>query len=77
MLTSLIVVRVTVKLLISVVPKTVLTKSNSIHGMAAIGAVLSLGYEREGLPQPSRTGSLRADARHERQTAEKKSFRAK
>ena len=77
LLAALAVVLVTVKLVISVVPNGVLPKSNSMDEMTAIGAGLASGYERGEPPQPSRSGSLSAGARHERQTGEKKSFQGK
>ena len=67
LLAALAVVLVIVKLRISVVPNGLLTKSNSIGVMTAIGAGLAFGYERDGPPEPSRSGSLSAGARHERQ----------
>ena len=77
LLAALAVVLVIVKLRISVVPNGLLPKSNSIGVMTAIGAGLAFGYERDGPPEPSRSGSLSASARHERQTGEKKSFQGK
>ena len=72
LLAALAVVLVTVKLVISVVPNGVLPKSNSMDEMTAISACLASGYERGEPPQPSRSGSLSAGARHERQTGERK-----
>ena len=80
LLAALAIVLVIVKLRISVVPNglwRLLPKSNSIGVMTAIGAGLAFGYERDGPPEPSRSGSLSAGARHERQTGEKKSFQGK
>ena len=77
LLAALAVVLVIVKLRISVVPNGLLPKSNSIGVMTAIGAGLAFGYERDGPPEPSRSGSLSAGARHERQTVEKKKLQGK
>ena len=77
LLAALAVVLVIVKLRISVVPNGLLTKSNSIGVMTAIGAGLAFGYERDGPPEPSRSGSLSAGARHKRQTGEKKKLQGK
>jgi hypothetical protein len=76
-LAALAVVLVTFKLVISVVPNGVLTNSNSMDVITAIGAGLAFGYDRDGPPQPSRSGSLSAGARHDRQTGERKSFQGK
>ena len=77
LLAALAVVLVIVKLRISVVPNGLLPKSNSIGVMTAIGAGLAFGYERDGPPEPSRSGSLSAGARHERQTVKKKKLQGK
>jgi hypothetical protein len=76
-LAALAVVLVTFKLVISVVPNGVLTNSNSMDVITAIGAGLAFGYDRDGPPQPSRSGSLSAGARHDRQTGKTKSFQGK